>query len=580
MHRRLRELGDQLQGARHRAERMIHHDQGLSSWLASGQRDGHRERIGRSEARELMPEVRVRENARQRQVEAFVRSFLQAFGAQIVHEAPGFVSARLPEELRPDFPDRETLHLAFDRDGLTQHPDAELCAVGTEVFEEFLIALRLRGDLTATVPVLPELATTPRLAHAGSVRLVSRSLRHGPSRAVQAVWRTTLDDGKEKIVTVRTGSAATGSLPRRPLHEAEHLPEAFGPIPTVLAEVEGEAIGVFGSAIERATRRRTAGLAKERQRLEEYYRAQIAEREQQIRYLYKTAPRYQEVSEEVRQLERAWTAQHEAFKRELAPTLQAKLLTLMVAGGDDLEVVEVWEHESGRRREIVYPYAPGDPPASYASDDGSTVTVLALCADGHLVDADGCRRCGSCRLDRCRACAEKGTFGACLLCDAPTCWGCRSRLGGMCTECATPVRAPEADATFCRTWILGGGRRLLVGERSAMLVGGREPCAFVVDADLDDPVRKRARALAAASARRPAASTGARARNRRHQSRAVVCGTSTPAATGRRPTPAATRSSAPPITSTTSSRRSSANDGSSAWETRHEQHLARRTQTR
>src|SRR6266511_1935122 len=63
------------------------------------------------------------------------------------------------------------------------------------------------------------------------------------------------------------------------------------------------------------------------------------------------------------------------------------------------------------------------------------------------------------------------------------------------------------------------------------------------------------------SAHSPATSTGARTPNRRHQSRTVVCGTPSPAATGRNPAPAATRSRAAPITQTTSTRPSSANDG-------------------
>ncbi len=53
-----------------------------------------------------------------------------------------------------------------------------------------------------------------------------------------------------------------------------------------------------------------------------------------------------------------------------------------------------------------------------------------------------------------------------------------------------------------------------------------------------------------------------------------------PAATGRSPTPAAARSNAAPITSTASTRRASANDGSSACDTRHHPQRARRTQTR
>jgi hypothetical protein len=73
---------------------------------------------------------------------------------------------------------------------------------------------------------------------------------------------------------------------------------------------------------------------------------------------------------------------------------------------------------------------------------------------------------------------------------------------------------------------------------------------------------------------------GARARCRRRQSRAVVCGTPMACATGRAPAPATMRATALPITDAGSSRWRSRNAGSSAWVTLQLRHLARRTQIR
>jgi len=122
-------------------------------------------------------------------------------------------------------------------------------------------------------------------------------------------------------------------------------------------------------------------------------------------------------------------------------------------------------------------------------------------AAGSLAGAAGCARCG---VRSCGAChREVGVIG-CALCERPVCRRCRDhddrlRAAAFCVECAAPVRLPEADQRFCRAWVIGGGRWLLVGERSAMLVGGSgEPRVFVPDADRDDPVRQRVRALAAA----------------------------------------------------------------------------------
>jgi hypothetical protein len=78
-----------------------------------------------------------------------------------------------------------------------------------------------------------------------------------------------------------------------------------------------------------------------------------------------------------------------------------------------------------------------------------------------------------------------------------------------------------------------------------------------------------------------AAHTSAPVRNRRTQSRAVVCGTSRQAATGRTPdTPPVTASSTSPITVTASRRHINTNDGSSAWLVAHDPHAPRRTHTR
>jgi hypothetical protein len=70
--------------------------------------------------------------------------------------------------------------------------------------------------------------------------------------------------------------------------------------------------------------------------------------------------------------------------------------------------------------------------------------------------------------------------------------------------------------------------------------------------------------MAATNPARPTANAGARARCRRRQSRAVLCGTSASAAAERTPQPAATRASTAPITSTGSSRPTRQNAGSKA----------------
>ena len=69
--------------------------------------------------------------------------------------------------------------------GLEHHPDAELCAVGSPVFDELLGLLRMRGDLHATVPVVPEdPGNQLHTAHARDTTLVGGASCHPASGVV------------------------------------------------------------------------------------------------------------------------------------------------------------------------------------------------------------------------------------------------------------------------------------------------------------------------------------------------------------------------------------------------------------
>jgi hypothetical protein len=118
---------------------------------------------------------------------------------------------------------------------------------------------------------------------------------------------------------------------------------------------------------------------------------------------------------------------------------------------------------------------------------------------GRLLAPPACDRCGA---HDCEACQRDVGAGPCAACERTVCRRCRGEgpgLRGLCADCAAPRRLPESDLRYCRAWALGDGRQLLVGERSAMLLGGRDGARVLVpDADLDDPVRQRLRALAAA----------------------------------------------------------------------------------
>src|SRR6266508_3500267 len=128
--------------------------------------------------------------------------------------------------------------------------------------------------------------------------------------------------------------------------------------------------------------------------------------------------------------------------------------------------------------------------------------AFAIDAAERLAVPPDCDRCGA---RGCDTCQRDVGAAACRVCGRTVCRDCRGEGAGLralCAGCAAPRRLPEADLRYCRAWALGGQCRLLVGERSAMLLGGPDgPLVLVPDADLDDPVRRRLRCPPRASSR-------------------------------------------------------------------------------
>ena len=132
------------------------------------------------------------------------------------------------------------MHLAFDRYGLEHHPDAELCAVGSPVFDELLGLLRMRGDMHATVPVVPEDLGPSPYSHASTLRLVHRRLVPAGTWSGQATFRATVGEAEttEHIITADINGHNHQGLPRRPLEDGESLPAVFDTPSEVIADFE------------------------------------------------------------------------------------------------------------------------------------------------------------------------------------------------------------------------------------------------------------------------------------------------------------------------------------------------------
>lgn len=498
MRARLDALGDQLAEATERANEQIGSDEGLSAWLADSQPRAHLADLPTDGATELRPETVERTRRRQAELTAFVERYLKVMGAEIIHRVDdSFLSARLPEELAAEVGGATTLHLAFDRAGLEAHPEAELCAVGSEVFDEIVESLRLRGDLHATLAAPPAISPRPQIAHTDDTELVARVIGEPTTWSARTTWRATTGDGtREEIVEIEVGTPPAGDGARTELDGGQSLPESLGDADEVLAAVV-EAVhdsGELDDVADRASDERTERLLAEQEARVEHIDSRLEALERRLEGMWSFENRAP-LEDEVRSLTRA----REAFARAAAGDdveVRAYPLTFVVEGGDDFVVEETWRHRAGAEVVLTYEWLPGDPVPDYPSDAGGEIETLGMCDDGHVVDASQRFDCEICGRTLCDACAPDKVLTACSLCDRRVCNRC---LGdALCPTCYSPERLAKDDTEHEKAWGVGGGRRLLVSERAATLIEPDGTSTFLVPTeDVDDADRVRVRAFAA-----------------------------------------------------------------------------------
>lgn len=485
MHGLLEQLGTELSQARDRASTLIATDSGLSNWMASAFE--HRKDLTKAGSSDLAPEVSERARMRQRRVQAWARKVLTALDAKLLHDTGNgdgaFLTAQFDEEFEDELGGRTVMHLAFDRIGLEHHPDAELCAVGSPVFDELLGLLRMRGDMHATVPVIPDDIGPSPYKHAPSLTLVRRRLIPSGSWNGQATFRTTIGEAEtsEHLITAEINGHSERRLPRRPLQDGETLPSAFGIPSKVIANFEKSA----SSQLEKLRRERAGQVAKEQarelKRITTGYRAQIEEA----------------AYEDKLRLSKALRSEEKRLSREPDIRARAKMLAVTL-DEDDWIVEEVWSGPSGTERGLTYEWGLDEPLIVESDVSGDPIDVLALCSGAHWIDESEATHCESCDEYLCKECGEDAVFADCPICGAATCRACRTKTSGLCSRCVSPVRAPELDEKHTIAWLLNGGTTLLVGERMAQLVrpGGWTE-TLVPGGDIADRERARIRSYAA-----------------------------------------------------------------------------------
>ncbi|MFI7207740.1 SNF2-related protein [Micromonospora aurantiaca (nom. illeg.)] len=496
MQRRLNELGHQLEEARSRAMTMMSADSGLSDWLAQRQ-DERRKRAAQAEAQELRPQAATRPRRRQKDLERFVTRFLTSAGAQLSQPSEGFTVATLPDDLAEALGGRREIFLAFTNAALDHHPEAQLCVVGSEIFDELLEVLRERGDLAGTVAAIPEVHQQPVVAHSPRVQLVKRHVEPAEGWAGRATYRVQegANSGNQQLVTVVVGPDVDIEHRRVPLPDGAAMPAAM-PENAVLDTVDQQAAVQLRLRLIEAQQAEQRRQREAQQKLVANLEKQLAEAEAawQTRRNYQA---YGEMEERQRQLNRAIAAARQPAPSTVDTELRAELLALEMHGSDQLVVVERWEHVNGTVRDLRYPWS-GDLARHGLTCEatGEPLATLDLCGGGHVVDPSALFGCQSCDTVWCAACGPSRTLQPCRGCARLSCSSCRDG-GALCAECAHPRRAPDLDTEWEAGWHLGRKSYLLVGERHAVLVNDHGDARTIVPAaDARDPLRARLRGLA------------------------------------------------------------------------------------
>lgn len=498
---RLEELGAKIADARDEADRAIRDGGHLNAWVTD---PSHRQAVESQRGDELVPYIELKQRQREEKAEAFIRHYMEILGATVVHEADRFVTLALPPQLKTEFgvPD---LHLAFSTDALGEHPNAELCTVGSALFDELLSAIRRHGDLLARVPVVPELEGRAPLSAVDGLSFVDRTVRGSTDEALTATWRARDDRSitGAQIVTTFHGrrDESWDAVEYRSLDDGESLPQSLGDPGLLVRAVSEGAVEQLEECRARLQVDVNRRHSDDHERMRTYYDRQIEDRSAQRTRSHSQA-RKDEHSAAIRKLEAA----RDELDLRTGPDLklEADLLALRIEAAPVIRVEERWEDSLGP---FVVDVEWDLRSNSYIhkAPDGAAINTLALCGNRHATDETRTRRCDCCEELICDSCSDRWVFAECDICGTEVCGEClpeseRSQPKKACRACRQPKRTQDHDTEYAIGFSMGGGVGLLVGERTATLnyPDGRPPLAIVPDGDVDDEARIRARRLAAA----------------------------------------------------------------------------------
>ena len=479
------ELDAAAKAARKRADQQFGAQQNLSDWIGGAWDTSHRQGLTRSGDSTLLPEQVEASRERQRELTSFVQDFLSHLGAKVVREVETsigdgadvgiFLTADLPRKLEEAF-DTDRLHVAFHPSGLSQHPAAELCAVGSDLFEEMVDHLREAGDLLIKVPRFDRQDDDPLLGSTKDLEYAGRRILGSTTWDVEGTWLARIggETGATKLLHVPGDPQPR--MKRRALTADDERPETLS------------AGRITKSAMKRAVQSAAADAAKvseeafNKQRQEfETIRSDRIDRLVALKEVLDSKRNRRErleIENRISNLRSLIESTEEPTQRTLEARLE--LLGLSILGGPTIRMVEQWRTRSDEIIELPIEYSViDDTYVADLGDDGVEIATVAACDAGHVVDRRSRRECPECRVMHCDACegAEYRLCPGCLRSVCPTCTSPR----GLCSVCSTPERVDELDRDGLAAFRLARGRTLLIGRRVALLES--EP---VVGADRTD----------------------------------------------------------------------------------------------
>lgn len=501
MRAQLAELGNQAADASERARSEIGSANSISAWLADDPFK-HRKDLPQGGATELRPTTSGKERKRQHDVTGWVKRYLAAIGAEIIHEEADdgqihLVSAGLGA-VEAKRLGGNRLHIAFTQHGLTLHPQAELCTAGSALFDELVDDVRSLGSVSLEVVDQSEIPQGSPLR--GAEGFVFQNRRLEPEVGLQAhVTAKVVRGERESVLVGMIGDPLQRTRSFSALLPGAELPAYFGSVDAVTKAVTAELLRAAQTEVQRIAKDENLARRQNLTERKRYWDKRLMLLSKEIAESSSWGNTRANLRLLDQQIEVARDAEIAALSRPSTVELRAEALTVQLVSSEQLVVKEQWVVPAGELWTVTYPWD-GDELIAVTSDvDGEPIDLLVICADGHMVDSRQSNRCACCSAYRCELCDDGGRMLVCDVCGREACPQCRSESPSICGGCLRPTRAPDLDRMHVIGWRSVGGAELLIGQGWAEVrdAGGRYHMQ-VSSESADSPAHNRMRGAAAA----------------------------------------------------------------------------------